>query len=453
MKRTALVTVLLFAAAAAARAAGPGGIRALSGVPEDLWRAAEPAAPGRPQASGPGEQKDWTIMVYLNGKNDLEGAALRDLNEMERAGSTKNVNIVVEIGRIKGFDASNGDWNGVRRYYALKDRNMKLVASRLEQDLGGADMGDYRTLIDFGRWAKNLYPAKRYMLIVWNHGSGWEKRAPSNPDIAPDKGISYDSATKNHINTPQLGLALSAIGKVAIYASDACLMQMPEVDYELKNYADYIIGSEETEPSGGYDYTAFLGALGERPAMLPAELAKLVVDSYSAQYRRSRTGSTLSIVRSGALDGLAERTAAWTSAVMAAGMRREVRDAINSAMSYDHWGNKDLYSLVELVSAKAPDAAVRGRSAELLRYISAELVLYNRTSDQAAVDDNGDEGGGVSPKKYSGSHGIAVYLPGLKINDGYQELAWASASGWPEFMAWYLNKQPPVIRQAAGPRL
>ena len=430
----AAAALIFFSAAVPAADFGELAVSAAGLAEKAAFESPVPAAP-----AGAPAQKEWTIMVYLNGKNDLEQAALDDLNEMERAGSTAKVSVVAELGRIKGFAASNGNWTGVRRYYVTKDRNPKVVTSKLLQDLGEADMGDYRTLADFGRWAKAAYPAKRYMLIVWNHGSGWEKR-PVMDLGALTKGISFDDASKNHMDTPQLGRALGEIGKVDLYASDACLMQMPEVDYELKNYADYMIGSEETEPAEGYAYAAFLAPLEGRPAMSAAELAKIVVDSYSAQYRRTRTGSTLSFVKTAALDGLAERVKDWTSAVMAAGMKREVKDAINSAMSYDHWGNKDLYSFVELVSAGTADAAVRERSAELLRYISGELVLYSRSTDQAAVDDNGDEGGGVSPKDYSGSHGLAAYLPGTKINDGYGELAWASASGWPKFMSWYLAK-------------
>lgn len=36
---------------------------------------------------------EWTVMVFLNGKNNLEKSALRDVNEMEMAGSTDKVNI------------------------------------------------------------------------------------------------------------------------------------------------------------------------------------------------------------------------------------------------------------------------------------------------------------------------------------------------------------------------
>jgi len=38
-------------------------------------------------ASAQPSAKEWTFLVYLDGDNNLEGAAIDDLNEMEAAGS------------------------------------------------------------------------------------------------------------------------------------------------------------------------------------------------------------------------------------------------------------------------------------------------------------------------------------------------------------------------------
>ena len=46
-------------------------------------------------------QAKWTFMVYMAGDNNLDGAALRDIAEMARAGSTKDVNILVQLDRIE----------------------------------------------------------------------------------------------------------------------------------------------------------------------------------------------------------------------------------------------------------------------------------------------------------------------------------------------------------------
>ena len=46
-------------------------------------------------ADVPIEDADWTVMVYLDGDNNLETYGLMDLAEMEAVGSVDGVNVVV----------------------------------------------------------------------------------------------------------------------------------------------------------------------------------------------------------------------------------------------------------------------------------------------------------------------------------------------------------------------
>ena len=60
--------------------------------------------------------KPWTFMVYLDGDNNLESAAVNDFLEMSSVGSSSNVNIVALMDRISGYDTSYGDWTDTRRF-------------------------------------------------------------------------------------------------------------------------------------------------------------------------------------------------------------------------------------------------------------------------------------------------------------------------------------------------
>ena len=368
-----------------------------------------PAAPG---LVTPSNTKEWTIMVYFNGKNNLEGNALTDMNEMEMIGSSDRVNVVVELGRMDGYDQSDGDWKTARRYLVKRDNDIYRVTSPVVKDLGKVDMGDYKHLADFGKWAKTNYPAKKYMLIVWNHGSGWVKSIGR-----ADKGISYDYETGNHISTPQLGMALKAIGKVDIYASDACLMQMAEVGYEIKDYADYIVGSEETESSDGYTYNTLLGPLVAKPGMGAEELGKLAVDSYSDHYQSQGVDSTHSLVKASALDGLIPLVNDFVATVMAS--KDSVKTAINQAQSYIYHDNKDMSHFLTLYMAFTKNAAIKAKAQSLQNYLLNKLVIHNRVTGS-----------------YGASKGLAIYMPGSPNLD-YRDLAWAKASQWDEFINWY----------------
>jgi len=369
---------------------------------------------------------EWTIMVFSSAKNDLEPFLLKDLNEMEMVGSNAKVNIVAEVGRIDGYDDTDGDWKGVRRYLITKDNDTGKMGSKMLQDMGMTDMGDYRNLAAFGKWAKQNYPAKKYMLIVSNHGSGWEKGLAR---IRVNKGISYDEQSGNHINTPQLGLALKAIGKLDVFGTDACLMQMAEVVYEIKDSVDYIVGSEETEPGDGYTYNTFLGPVAAKPAMTPMEMGKQAVNAYADHYDGIDQGHTQSLARASSVNKLLTVTNAFTDAVIASGDKALAKSARDAAISFAMEENHDLYDFTRRVveGSKSADVKVKGQA--LMNFITGELVLLNR-----ARNDKGSYWSG--PKEYTLSRGMAAYFPNGALGAGYADLAWAKASRWDEFVTW-----------------
>ncbi len=369
---------------------------------------------------------EWTIMIFVNSKNNLERYGLKDVNEMEMIGSSDKVNVVVEMGRMSGYDSSEGDWKGTRRYLIQKDDNINSVTSPVVEDLGKTDMGDWRELAKFAKWAKEKYPAKKYMLTVWNHGGGWEK------SIETTKGISYDEETGNHMNTPQLGMAINEIGRLDIYSSDACLMQMVSVDYEIKDNVTYIVGSEETEPGDGYTYDTMLGPIVSNPDITAYQAAKVVVDAYSDHYMDQGSAFTQSMVRTSSFPKLLNLMNEWAYAVTEAGDKTIVKSAVSSAQNYALTDSKDLYHFVSLVGEKTANSGVKEKGEELMTYIKRSVVGHNRW--------NSSSGGWYGPEDYSNSNGIAVYLPGYSYNSNYDELKFAKYSNWDEFVKWYTAK-------------
>ncbi|HOW89077.1 MAG TPA: clostripain-related cysteine peptidase, partial [Elusimicrobiales bacterium] len=306
---------------------------------------------------------------------------------------------------------------GTRRYLVQKDDNFSAVTSPVVQDLGKVDMGDYKNVIDFANWAKTNYPAKKYMLILWNHGAGWVKSR-----AAETKGISYDDETGHHLNTPQMGLVLKEIGGVDVYGSDACLMQMPEVDYEIKDYTQYIVGSEETEPGDGYTYNTFLGPIIANPAMTAEELGKQAVNAYADHY--AGQSATQSLLKPSAFDGFVPLVNDFVAAAISANEKTLVKSARDKAQKYAYADNKDMYDFLKLYEESSASQDVKAKSARVREYLSGTLVVHNRTSG-----------------KYAGkSMGLAVYLPSSALNGAYNELAWSKVTQWDEFISWYLTK-------------
>jgi len=365
--------------------------------------------PGDPKAPAA-----WTVMVYVNAKNNLEQYGLKDVNEMEMIGSTPEVNIVAELGRINGYSTADGDWKGSRRYLVQKDADINKITSPVLLEIPKSDMGKWENLVEFVKWSQEKFPARNYALVVWNHGSGWNKTG--EPE---GKGISYDDETHNHITTQQLAQALQATGKLGILSMDACLMQMMEVAYEARKGAEYIVASEETEPGDGYTYDTFLGPLVAKPGMGAAELSKLMVDAYTDHYQQIGQGATQSSVNTAALDKLAVLADGWTAAVMASGDTVGAKNARAKAQSFYYSSNKDLYHFVKLVSDASADAAVKARGAELLDYLKGSVIYHNRAYGS----------------KYANASGLAIYLPSY-YTAAYDALAWAQDSNWDAFMQW-----------------
>jgi len=370
-----------------------------------------PAAAASPSAAAQRGEKDLTVMVFKNAKNDLEPFGLLDMNEMELAGSSERVNVVVEFGRLKPAAAEDrgGGWAGVRRYFILKDADASAINSRVVWERAWADMGDWRELADFVTWSKTNYPAKKYLLVIWNHGNGWKKSAAGG---TAQKGISFDDETGNHISTPELAQALAAAGRVDVLAFDACLMQTAEVAYEVRRFADIVVGSEETD--------AILAGFNENPSMSAEELGKTIVAAYRARNEEFYMDTTQSAVRTGALDGLRKRLDAWVGAAAASGEPLVIKKALMAAHGFYEIDQKDMADFFRVVMKYAAGAGLKASSGEVLRWLENDVVAAN----------------GVSGYNHRPAGGLAFYAaPGNSYNEDYNELAWSRDGLWDDFIS------------------
>jgi len=367
------------------------------------------------------EIADWTIMIFMNGKNSLSAYIKEDFNEMETAGSNSRVNIVAELGC--NSDTDDGSYYSVNRYLVKHDTDMNTINSPLLQKLTGADMGDWRELAAFGKWAKENFPAKKYFLIVENHGSGWDKKIRAGMS----RGISYDDETDNYINTPQLAMAIKEMGGVDVYGSDACLMQMAEVAYELKDITEYVVGSEETEPGAGGDYSGFLVPFVNATDSIDSlTAAKFFVDSYGNFYDKTGEGYTQSMINSKAMADFPEIVKKLTSAIMKAEDSQTARAAISEIIYFDEPAHKDFADFADYMARNSENAEVKAAAQDLSAYIKNNLVSANRSAKARY--------GGQDYATHA--HGIAVYLSTKRPYSRYADLSWSRASGWLDFLNW-----------------
>ncbi|NLE09675.1 MAG: hypothetical protein GX631_10535, partial [Dehalococcoidales bacterium] len=320
----------------------------------------------------------WTVMVYMAADNDLEPDMLEDLNEMEVAGSSDKVNIVA---LFDGYGPAN-----TNAYLIEKDPDgldAILVSepwvpySGWSWDLTDeANMGDPGTLLEFIHKTVGEFPATHYALIFSNHGNGW--RAADTTQSLPLKGVCTDvTDSDDYLTIAEISGALATITTgdspllsdgFGIIGFDACMMQMTEVAYELKDYGWFMVGSEETEQGDGWPYDAvfseFVPANDTAPVMC-RDFADMIVSNYGEYYTSVAvdTYHTLSAVElkpsmSGGMDGLAAALDNFVRTIMSYNDYSTVDNAsFNVDCFYDDT-YIDLLDFVDQVRKTTPYTAV-----------------------------------------------------------------------------------------------
>ncbi len=295
----------------------------------------------------------WTVMVYMNAANNLEAFSLPNINQMELIADNPDVRFVVQWKEAEVLN--NGSlFNGTKRYLVKHDTTPTL-ASQLVQDMGsGVDMGDKQTLRDFIAWTKANYPAQRYCVVVWNHGNGWRQFIAQQADY-PTRGVSYDDETGHGIATADIPYALGP-DQLDIVAWDASLMQMLEVAYQIRNQAQYVVGSEESPPAEGFPYDLVFKPMHDNPDATTRDLTKGFIDGMLAVPGYHTKKITESSIETAQLPALATAldTLALDLILNSGSFPAAIQLARNTAQSYLPLGGRvyrDLYDLcVKLVA-------------------------------------------------------------------------------------------------------
>lgn len=389
-------------------------------------------------------EKEWTFMVFINADNNLDEYGVVDQEEMAAVGSSDRLDIVTLIDRYAGPATLN---------HIEKGRITKL------SDEGELDMGDWRELVRFAKTAMARFPAKHYALVVWNHGAGWKLKG------AALKGISYDDSSNNHITTNQLGDALREIRDAAgrnidLFCMDACLMQMFEVAWAVRDACDYIVASEETVPGDGYPYTEVLRAL--KPGMGPVEFGTALVNEFRIHYSkdvpqdgpweaRGRNATrvvkrtTMSLLDTARLPELRERLDGFCGAIMAGSHAVALNEALAKAEHFSYYDNVDLKDLLDTLKSNMKDPAVLGAIAAFNESFK-RAILANGTT---GTTDNGESPGGDDSDWLTGrwpmpvaATGLAIYFPEKASNfsPAYDDLDFTAVSQWDDMLRDHFRK-------------
>ena len=422
------------------------------------------------------KKKSWTVMVYLAGDNNLDDAGVADLTEMKTVGTTAQINVVAQFDR----QAAGAQ---TRRYLITKGGSLQKDAI---MNLGETNTGDPAVLIDFAQWAIKNYPAQRYLLVIWNHGNGWDdediyhaarhdlglsivRRGATTGDGTGGKSVSvrrvrvvggpkfhrtlfrptitralktraiaYDDNAEDFLDNVELQKALAAIRnkigrKLDLLGMDACLMSMIEIGYQIRKQVSLTVGSEQTEPGDGWPYNKILSDLAKKPQMSARDLSAMIVRRYIESYdsKSDVTQAACDLTKSEDLSVAIDRLAtALLSQMNDQSVRTAILTARSQVQSYEKPEYVDLHDLCGLIAANCRSQKVRTACAKVQQAITKGGYVVA----------NGSKGTGVAH-----SHGVSIYFPdratsvSAPISPLYANLDFASDCKWAEFLRAWLN--------------
>ncbi|MEM4217369.1 MAG: clostripain-related cysteine peptidase [Candidatus Methanomethylicaceae archaeon] len=212
--------------------------------------------------------KPWTFMLYLDGDNNLYFWLRRAIEQMEGQSANPNVNIIV----LFDGDRKDDSWR-----FVVQPRGEYIIGVN-KWFMGELNMGDPQTLRDFILWARENYPAQHYYLAIANHGRGTTGMAWDGWD-GTHRG---DWQNGDYLSVSELRTALkqatnSGQWKIDVLHYDACIMALFENAYQIKDYANYLVASQNLGWSVfAYAQYAQAGAAGMQGAYAPYEFATIV---------------------------------------------------------------------------------------------------------------------------------------------------------------------------------
>lgn len=388
---------------------------------------------------------DWTVMVYLDGDNNLDYYSYTDVEEMKSVGSTDDVNVIVLWDRYaSGASLFKVLPGGIEPIYGFMYNGLEVNGLEI-------GMGDWTLLEGFVDFVIQNYPAEHFMLDIWDHGG-------------PVWGICYDDhpGWYSHFwgGGPMLwdevSEALRGHTEIDILAFDACDCASVEVAYKLALAREakgleigYMVASEDLVPLTGYPYDHILwelNAMADKSDVLA--VACMVADEYAESYGPHGdaylgAAATLSVID---VYGLLDMRLAMSQlcARLSEGLQvkyDKYRDMVSMARGEaslpDQYGTLryvDLPTFTATLSERSKDMIVRYLASEVTNQLKQSVVMH--VANTPAMDS-------------ASAMGLIVCLP--MSFEGAPDWTWfyfwyfefPGDTGWLTFLFRYWHMEPP----------
>ena len=257
-------------------------------------------------------ESERSVLIYMAAENNLSSFADLNLDDIKLSSKSlkDNQNLIVYVDRYE------------IKPYMGRVKDGVLVDSVAMEESSSADPAVMENVI---RQMHTKYPAKSYGLVLWGHSTGWLISNNSIP-YAPTRAYGVDLNPQTcWMNIPSMARAI-ANGmnqeKLKFVFGDCCNLSSIEIAYELRNTAEYVIGSPAEIPNAGAPYELIVSDLFNQSNNFYQSLIDNYYNHYIKAYKDRPTyfynlkhgdlegySEPLSAIRTSALEELAQATA------------------------------------------------------------------------------------------------------------------------------------------------
>jgi hypothetical protein len=418
-------------------------------------------APGRVTITQP--QASWLLLYYMsNGSgSDMESGIETKFRAIAQGAGNASVRAYLLWDHLSSEDRlyrmkENGDWSSGYTHEVDYWTATDIGLSSTEMD-----MGDVNTLNKFVDFVLAREQADHYALIIFNHGSGVHPTVTGGGDDPIITGIAFDDS--NYLSIQELGLGTAhlknAIGRrFEILHLDACLMQMSEINYEVRDNSEYVIASENEgwTTTGGTSWEDdYINDITQTTSAL--ELANAIATAY---FNRFAGGRTISVLDTSRVNGVVSAVDGLANAVInnMRAVRNDLQLARNDAQKFAYFDICNTMTRSNIfLDLKDLARKIRGNVSvgEVRNAADAVIAAVGDPDGDFVTLERHQTGAGPCGPGYdfdTGTFGVSIFFPESTSPSGQNtywnyinesstpaNLAFCASTRWDEFLRTYLE--------------
>ena len=214
------------------------------------------------------ELADYTILLYGCGGSNLDEALLFNLQQIDGMGYNEKVKFTGLVKFSKPYQ-NDVKRQGTRLFNmtpgGMESSQVADISFRLK---------DPQNLANFIVDAQKRMPAKKYIIIFWNHGNTFDKDDNLVLDsyTTGTRSLLYDDNTDETMSIFEMEEAMKraenlGAQKLSLVYWDVCLMNMIENIYQIKDHTNYVMGAGHLTPGLGGNYPELINALSNNETL------------------------------------------------------------------------------------------------------------------------------------------------------------------------------------------